>query len=90
MVCEEGRVEVEELGLMSSGPSVHTSSRVPKARRQSRTLGLRFSQYSNSCRVDKLHLMLCAEWRHVPFSAVPNLMQGMNCQTLIKGEVHTR
>ena len=61
MVCEEGRVEVEELGLMSSGPSVHTSSRVPKARRQSRTLGLRFSQYSNSCRVDKLHLMMCVQ-----------------------------
>ena len=40
MVREEGRVEVEELGLMSSGPSVHTSSRVPKARRQSRTLGV--------------------------------------------------
>ena len=54
MVCEEGGVmEVGELEVMSSGPSVHTSSRVPKARRQSRTLGLRFSQYSNSCSGNK-------------------------------------
>ena len=60
MVCEKGEVmEVEELEVMSSGPSVHTSSRVPKARRQSRTLGLRFSQYSNSCSGNKLHLALC-------------------------------
>ena len=56
MVCEEGgMMEVEEAGVMSSGPSVHTSSRVPKARRQSRTLGLHFSQYSNSCSGNKQH-----------------------------------
>ena len=59
MVCEKGEVmEVEELEVMSSGPSVHTSSRVPKARRQSRTLGLRFSQYSNSCSGNKLQATL--------------------------------
>ena len=59
MVCKEGEVmEVEELEVMSSGPSVHTSSRVPKARRQSSTLGLRFSQYSNSCSGNKVRLSL--------------------------------
>ena len=59
MVCKEGGVmEVEELEVMSSGPSVHTSSRVPKARRQSSTLGLRFSQYSNSYSGNKLHYIL--------------------------------
>ena len=41
IVCEEGRVVVEELGVMSSGPSVHTSSRVPKARRH-RSVGKTF------------------------------------------------
>jgi len=44
-----------EVGDMSRGPSVHSPSRVLKARRQSSTLGLRFSQYSNSCRRTYTH-----------------------------------
>ena len=83
MVCEEGGVmEVGELEVMSSGPSVHTSSRVPKTRRQSRTLGLRFSQYSNSCSGNKEVRSQLSSYMHVHMCEEGLMFNNISCHRI--------